>query len=61
VILRSIVILTFLSLLMACSEESTEELKAIDHYVDDRLYEYFERFKAEAKKRNKESFLYSTN
>lgn len=50
--LRSIVILTFLSFLLACSEESTEELKAIDHYIDDRLDEYFESFKAEAKKRN---------
>jgi len=52
VILRSITILAILSLLLACREEAIEELNAVDHYVDDRLFEYFDNFKAEAAKRN---------
>lgn len=39
---------------LGCSEDSSEELNAVDHYVDDRLYEYFENFKAEAAKRDVE-------
>lgn len=49
---RSILILTLLSLLLACGRDSSNELTAIDHFIDDRLYEHYETFKAEAKKRN---------
>lgn len=50
--LKSIIILTLLTFLLACSEEDGNELKAIDYMIDDRLYEYFESFKIEAEKRN---------
>lgn len=58
---KSIVILTLLSFLLACSEETGDELKAIDNFIDDRLYEHFETFKLEAEKRNIEVDFKSMN
>lgn len=47
---KSIVILAFVTLLVACSEDL--KLNASNHGIDPDLFEYFERFKIEAKKRN---------
>jgi len=58
---KSIIILTLLSILLACSEETSNEFKAIDHFIDDRLYEHFETFKVEAEKRNIEVDFISMN
>ncbi len=50
--LKLTVFLVLFTLMLSCTEENSDESRAVDSFVDDKLYEYFESFKQEAELRS---------